>query len=1352
MIRLIQNLYHFLFSTIKRRVQLFFLINIALIVVSYLTTVYYNGKSESYTRLVEVSKENESFIERLEYITRSIVESREEELRKVLEVEIDNYEDNLNALENGGKAIIHSERSGGPRQVEIIAIPQVSKEYMTELKSSWHELNEHLEVIIKDPMVIDTNYTIALNDDFNDLQEIDLPPVLPTDSLDSDSLSNDTISVQDTNFLTVAPDDFYENTSDTSAVVNEAAVAAVILNPTIERAFFLSQASLEETLSKNRRLSQALKQNLNDNQGSLRSVLALTFTFNLIVLIIGFFVIGSTFINPLKKISNTAKDVASGDINTKVSYHLKDEIGEVADSLNLIVGSFKQYTEFADNIGKGNFDSNFDVKSEKDTLGYTLLAMRDNLKNVADEDKKRNWANEGFALFGDILRSTERPIEDLSYDVISNLVKYVDANQGGLFLLNSDNGAEYLELKGSFAYNKRKYEEKRIKVGQGLLGQVVLEKDIIYLDKIPGEYIQITSGLGQAPPRSILLAPLKVNEKVYGAIEIASFQHFEPFEIDFIEKLSENIASTISSVKINENTKMLLDETRQYAEQMQAQEEEMRQNMEELAATQEEMERNQRKLENYKENLEREVQKRTGQLQEKEGELSDALYQLRGIIDSSTSGIVAINTDYEIVAANEHSKSIIEHLNNKSFELGDSWFSIYDNDEDIQTSRKQWNKALAGEGYQTESKFHDTEGHPGWLEIAFNPIKNQNLEVIGASMFVRDITERKINQKSIELTARILDNSINEVFVFRADNFKFTSVNERARKNLGYTQDELNDLTPYNISTIFDSSEFKSLVAPLKEGMEDDLVIETSFHRKDGSTYDVALNIQYFEDDEAPVFAAIAFDITERNRNEQILKEALDRFDLATHATNEGIWEMQINLDDTINPNNKTWWSKRFKSLLGFEEHEFEEVLNSWTSRLHPDDKETTIKTLKDYLENNTTSHIPFNMEYRLLHKYGEYIWFAASGETVRNDDDQPIKFVGTIQNIDWRKAAEQQLSTQTAIVNGIFNASVNSIISINYQEEIITVNPATQMIFGYQEQDLIGKSFEILLAYPDKTHINLNTDSVQEAEARKFDGTIFPVDISISQTESGGEKIHILIFRDASERKDREKQLAESEERLRKISDASLEGLFFHENGIITDINAAFTKITGYAPHEVIGKPAFNHLIPDNKSVNGESEAPPMVIDFTKKDGKTIPLEVQPRELDQNGNVFRVVSFRNIAAQKKADADEKQLVKILDTLPCFICYSNPEGLIKFLNSQALKMLNYEQASNILNQSVAKIFTQETLNLMYREAIPGSIQHGDYVIEAALLTKEGLITHSKLRIISHMNDKGNLSHISYIGI
>ncbi|WP_224994765.1 GAF domain-containing protein [Cesiribacter sp. SM1] len=219
------------------------------------------------------------------------------------------------------------------------------------------------------------------------------------------------------------------------------------------------------------------------------------------------------------------------------------------------------------------------------------------IENTRVEDKKRQWASDGLARFTDLIRNQDN-MKQLGDEVISQLVRYLEANQGGLFILKEENGqAPYLELEACYAYNRKKYINKRIAVGEGLIGQAYLEKGRVYLTDVPDNYLRITSGLGESNPRSILIVPLKLNEKVLGVIELASFKVFEPYQMDFIDKLSENLASVIASTRINETTRLLLEESQQQAEEMRAQEEEMRQSLEELQATQEEILRRQKENE-----------------------------------------------------------------------------------------------------------------------------------------------------------------------------------------------------------------------------------------------------------------------------------------------------------------------------------------------------------------------------------------------------------------------------------------------------------------------------------------------------------------------------------------------------------------------------------------------------------------------------------------------------------------------------------------------------------------------------------------------------------------------------------
>ncbi|MGE0077883.1 MAG: PAS domain-containing protein [Bacteroidales bacterium] len=298
------------------------------------------------------------------------------------------------------------------------------------------------------------------------------------------------------------------------------------------------------------------------------------------------------------------RQLSNGDIPNHLKIESNDEIGVMVGSLNKLIDGLKHTTEFAHEIGQNKLDFKFNPLSNKDELGNALLEMQSNLKRANDEelrrkeeDNIRSWTNIGLAKFGDILRQNNNNLNILADSIIQNLVNYLEANQGGIFVYTEAESDRYLELLSAFAYNRKKYFDKVIQLGEGLVGTCAQEKHTIYLKEIPENYIAITSGLGEATPSSLLIVPLKLEEDIFGVIEIASFREFNPFEVEFVEKIGESIASTLYSVKNNIRTTILLEQSQQQREEMAAQEEEMRQNMEEMQATQEEMSRKNIELE-----------------------------------------------------------------------------------------------------------------------------------------------------------------------------------------------------------------------------------------------------------------------------------------------------------------------------------------------------------------------------------------------------------------------------------------------------------------------------------------------------------------------------------------------------------------------------------------------------------------------------------------------------------------------------------------------------------------------------------------------------------------------------------
>lgn len=274
---------------------------------------------------------------------------------------------------------------------------------------------------------------------------------------------------------------------------------------------------------------------------------------------------------------------------------------EAIEKLNKETRRVETLSGFIESVAAGNYAIDIDAT---DDLSIKLISMRDTLRNNAEEDQRRNWATSGLARIGEILRASENTRE-LYDNIIQFVVKYSKSNQGGLFLINEDNERDpYLEMVSCYAFERKKFIQKRVDFGQGLVGQCYLEGERIHLLEIPEEYVSITSGLGGTNPNALLVVPMKVNDKVYGVIELASFKKYEEHEIVLIEKFAESIGAAVSSVKINESTRLLLEKTRQQAEEMRSQEEEMRQNMEELSATQEEMVRKEREYINRIKELE----------------------------------------------------------------------------------------------------------------------------------------------------------------------------------------------------------------------------------------------------------------------------------------------------------------------------------------------------------------------------------------------------------------------------------------------------------------------------------------------------------------------------------------------------------------------------------------------------------------------------------------------------------------------------------------------------------------------------------------------------------------------------
>lgn len=380
----------------------------------------------------------------------------------------------------------------------------------------------------------------------------------------------------------------------------------------------------------------------------------------IVLLVISYMIVRKKVISPIRDLIKYSEKIAIGDVSFNIEKKFDDEIGALTDAFRKMADGLKEKSHFVSEIGNGNYDIKFTQLSNKDIMGKNLLSMRRSLiinreveEKRKQEDAQRRWTTEGLAMFADILRKDNNNIKKLSQNIIINLVKYLKANQGGLFILNDEKKEKKIELIACYAYDRLRKEKNEINTDEGLIGRVLYEKKAIYITEIPDNYLSITSGLGYATPNSLLLVPLKQNNEVLGVVELASFNKFTENEIDFVETVGESIASTIITTKINERTSKLLMESREQAEVLAAQEEEMRQNIEELQSTQEAFDSKE------KEHLE-EIDKLSGNLelvehtliqcQENNNSLLSAIDNLVLYAELDEKGTyLSVNKQYEVV-------------------------------------------------------------------------------------------------------------------------------------------------------------------------------------------------------------------------------------------------------------------------------------------------------------------------------------------------------------------------------------------------------------------------------------------------------------------------------------------------------------------------------------------------------------------------------------------------------------------------------------------------------------------------------------------------------------------------------
>ncbi|KOY84617.1 hypothetical protein AD998_19395 [bacterium 336/3] len=317
------------------------------------------------------------------------------------------------------------------------------------------------------------------------------------------------------------------------------------------------------------KLTTLYQDKLENQYAGLNLAFILLGIFNLAIIASIYYTVRNLILIPIQQISVTSRELAQGNLSKKVRFTSKNEIGYIAQNINDLAEIVEKATDFSKEIGQGNLDAEYkgDVRilENKGSIVAALQLMRDQLREIALKDQQERWLSAGIAEFSEMLRNLDtRNINEMCYHIISFVVRYVEANQGLMFILNDDIptiNEHYLEATAGYAANKRKIFNQKIKIGEGLIGQSFTDKETILLDEVPNSYEKVISALGMATPRNVLIVPFTYHEVALGVLEILSLKNIPPYKVTFVEKIAEIFASTVSVAKAYNKSQKLFAES-----------------------------------------------------------------------------------------------------------------------------------------------------------------------------------------------------------------------------------------------------------------------------------------------------------------------------------------------------------------------------------------------------------------------------------------------------------------------------------------------------------------------------------------------------------------------------------------------------------------------------------------------------------------------------------------------------------------------------------------------------------------------------------------------------------------------
>jgi PAS domain S-box-containing protein len=326
--------------------------------------------------------------------------------------------------------------------------------------------------------------------------------------------------------------------------------------------------------------------------------------------------------------------------------------------------------------------------------------------------------------------------------------------------------------------------------------------------------------------------------------------------------------------------------------------------------------------------------------------------------------------------------------------------------DDVDTDTAEWRAHRAA--LERREPFRDFEysmvlpgGEWGHLSVSGHPVFDESGAFRGYRGTGRDITARKRVEEELRRFRAALDASGDAMFLTDVDAMRIIDANDAAARNLGYERSELIGNSPAMLFAGRSDADLRAAYERMEAQPDNTDAYRAHYVRKDGSLIPVEITRRLVRIGRSRYVVGVARDIADRLRSEERLQQSLERFEIVARATNDVVYDWNLDTD-------QLWWNDNFRGVFGHEPHEVGAYVDSWISRIHPEDVDFVKGDCRAAIEGGYKS---WSGEYRFRRKDGSYAVVFDRGLVIRDSAGRPVRMIGAMLDVTARKEAERKMA-----------------------------------------------------------------------------------------------------------------------------------------------------------------------------------------------------------------------------------------------------------------------------------------------------------------------------------------------------